>query len=159
MLSVKLICAGKIKERYFADAFSEYEKRIAPYYRFEVKEIPEQRLGARPTPAGIDGALKKEADMILAAVPKGAFLTAMCLEGERLSSEDLAALISGRTADGGALCFVIGGSFGLHECVKRAAVLRLSLSGLTFPHHLARVVLIEQLYRAAMINSGGKYHK
>jgi len=147
MLNIKLLCVGKLKEPFYIAAASEYAKRLKPYYKLEVVEIAERDLVS-------------EAGDIRAALAKGCFTVALCIEGEMLSSEELAAKIDRLAARGlSKLCFVVGGSDGLSESVKQAADLRLSMSRMTFPHHLARVLLLEQLYRAAMINGGGKYHK
>ena len=160
MLSVKLICVGKLRERFYTEAFAEYRKRLQGLCRFELAEIAEQRLPDSPSEKEITAALEKEAQEILRAVPDGAYLTALCVEGRPLPSEGLAALIRERENAGRPrLCFVVGGSFGLAPTVKERAQLRLSMSEMTFPHHLARIMLIEQIYRALMINAGTRYHK
>lgn len=160
MLSVKLICVGKMREKYYTDAFAEYSKRLQAYCRFELCEIAEQRLSDDPSEKEIKAALDREAQDILKAVPRDAFLTAMCVEGVQMPSEGMAELISRCELSGKPkLCFVIGGSFGLSEEVKRRSDRRLSMSRMTFPHHLARVMLAEQIYRGFKINEGSKYHK
>lgn len=160
MVSVTLICVGKLKEKHYKDAAQEYVKRLGGYCRAEVIELPETRLDETPAQAQVDAALEKEAEMILARIPKGAVVTAMCVEGELLSSEELAARFSRDMVQGASkFVFVIGGSFGLSERVKRAARYRLSMSKMTFPHHLARVMALEQIYRAFKINEGSSYHK
>lgn len=160
MLNVKLICVGKMREKYYSDAFNEYAKRLGGYCRFECLELPEQRLGDAPSEAEIAAALEKEGAEILRAVPEGAWLVALCVEGKSLSSEDVARLLASR-ADSGRprLCFVVGGSYGLSPAVKARAELRMSMSAMTFPHHLARVMLAEQIYRGFKINEGSRYHK
>ena len=159
MLSVKLICVGKLKERFYIDAFEEYRKRLGAYCRLELAEIAEQRLNERPSPAEIDGALEKEGREILKAIPADAYMTALCVEGKQLPSEGIAELIAQRENSGKPkLCFLIGGSFGLHESVKQRSDLRLSMSKMTFPHHLARIMLAEQLYRGFKIREGSRYH-
>ncbi len=160
MPGVTFVFVGKMKERHFEEAFAEYLKRIGGYAKCEVREIPEQRLGERPSEREISAALAREAQDIERAVPKGAYLVAMCVEGQGASSEELAARI--RELDGrgtGKICFLVGGSFGLDEGLKRRADWRLSMSKMTFPHHLARVMLAEQVYRAFTINAGKRYHK
>ncbi|MBM6939746.1 23S rRNA (pseudouridine(1915)-N(3))-methyltransferase RlmH, partial [Pseudoflavonifractor phocaeensis] len=113
-----------------------------------------------PSPAQIDAALEKEGKAILARLPKNALLTALCVEGKPLSSEALAGQLEQWAGSGSsALAFVIGGSYGLHPSVKAQAALRLSMSPMTFPHHLARVMVLEQLYRAFQISAGSRYHK
>ena len=160
MLNVKLICVGKMREKFYIDAFEEYRKRLQAYCRPELLEIPEQRLGERPAEKEISAALAREGQEILKAVPADAYLVALCVEGRQMPSEGMAALIRERENSGRPrLCFVIGGSFGLAEAVKQRADRRLSMSEMTFPHHLARVMLVEQLYRGFKINEGSQYHK
>ena len=160
MLSVKLICVGKMKEKFFLDAFAEYQKRLQAYCRLELVEPTEQRLGENPSEKEIDAALEREAREILKAVPPDAYLVTLCVEGKQMPSEGMAELIRARENSGRPkLCFVIGGSFGLAPEIKARADKRLSMSEMTFPHHLARVMLIEQLYRGFKINEGSRYHK
>lgn len=160
MLAVKLICVGKMKERFYIDAFSEYEKRLRSYCRMEVCEIAEQRLSENPGAAEISAALAKEASEILKNISPDACAVALCVEGKQFPSEGMAGLIADRENSGKPkLCFIIGGSFGLHDTVKNRADLKLSMSEMTFPHHLARVMLAEQIYRGFKINEGSRYHK
>ena len=160
MLAVKLICVGKMRERFYTEAFAEYQKRLQSLCRLELVEIAEQRLGDAPSPREIAAALEKEGAEILKAIPADAYTVALCVEGEQMPSEDMAELIRARENSGKPkLCFVIGGSYGLAGSVKRRADQRLSMSKMTFPHHLARVMLIEQLYRGFKINEGSRYHK
>ena len=160
MLSVTLLCVGKMREKHYISAFSEYEKRLGAYCKFDLQEIPEQRLPERPGEREISTALEKEAAELLRRVPKGAAVIALCVEGRQRSSPDFAAYLQGLQNRGVShVCFVVGGSFGLHERVKQAAALRLSMSEMTFPHHLARVMLAEQIYRAFTILNGSQYHK
>ena len=160
MLNVKLICVGRMREKYYIEAFAEYAKRLGAYCRFECLELAEQRLGDTPSEAEIAAALEKEGAEIMRAVPGDAFLVALCVEGRSLPSEAMARLIAERASSGKPkLCFVVGGSFGLSPAVKARADLRLSMSAMTFPHHLARVMLAEQIYRGFKINEGSKYHK
>ena len=160
MLSVKLICVGKMREKFYIDAFAEYAKRLQGYCRLELLEIPEQRLGDRPSEKEISAALEREGQEILKAVPPDALLTALCVEGKQMPSEGMAELIAARENSGKPkLCFVIGGSYGLSPAVKARADRKLSMSQMTFPHHLARVMLVEQVYRGFKINEGSQYHK
>lgn len=159
MLRIKLIAVGSLKEPYWRAALSEYEKRLAAYAKFEVVELKECRISDAPSPAEIENALEKEADAVFAALPPRAFLAALCVEGKQISSEELSALLSRAGETHGEIAFVIGSSFGLSPRVKRAAHFSLSLSALTFPHQMARVILAETLYRSLSILSGGKYHK
>ena len=152
MLSITLVCVGKMRETYYISAFAEYAKRLGAYCRFDLVELPEQRLPERPSQKEIHAALEKEAQAIRARIPKGAAVIAMC--------EALAQQLAGYAAGGTSkVCFLVGGSFGLDEGLKREASLRLSMSPMTFPHHLARVMLAEQIYRACTINAGTQYHK
>ena len=158
MLSIKLICVGKMRERFYIEAFEEYRKRLGAYCRLECTEIAEQRLPEGPTPAQISSSL--EGAEILKAIPADAFVAALCVEGRPKSSEEFASLFLERANSGKPkLCFLIGGSCGLSETVKDRANLKLSMSNMTFPHHLARVMLAEQIYRAFKINEGSRYHK
>lgn len=160
MLKIKIICVGKMKEKHYIAAFSEYEKRLKPYCSFEVCELPEQKLSQTPGDSEISAALKREAAEIGKQIPNGAFVIPMCIEGQELSSVELASTIAERSASGkSCFCFIIGSSNGLDDGLKKSGDLRLSMSRMTFPHHLARVMLAEQIYRAVMINEGSKYHK
>ena len=160
MFSVTLICVGRLKERFYLDACAEYAKRLKAYCRFELVELPEQRLPENPSPAQISDGLHKEGEQILGRVPKGAWLCVLTPEGKMLSSEQLADTLANVKSGGkSSACFVIGSSFGLDPGVKARADLLLSMSKMTFPHHLARVMVLEQLYRAESIQAGSKYHK
>ncbi len=160
MLGVKLICVGRMRERYYIEAFEEYRKRLGAYCRLECAELSEQRLGEDPSEKEIAAALAKEAGEIERAIPPDAFVVALCVEGRSMSSEELAALLHERENSGRPrLCFLVGGSRGMSERVKSRVDLRLSMSKMTFPHHLARVMLVEQIYRAFKINEGSRYHK
>ena len=160
MLSVSFLCVGKMKEPHYIAAFEEYRKRLGAYCRFALTEIAEQRLPEDPSPAQTAAALEKEADEIEKAIPAGAYVVALCVEGRQMSSPDFAKkLAEVQNAGRSRVCFLVGGSCGMSERVKARADLRLSLSEMTFPHHLFRVMLAEQLYRALNIQSGGKYHK
>ncbi len=160
MLSVKIICVGKLKEKYLTEAAQEYVKRLNSLCRLEIEELPESRLSLEPSEAELEAALKKEAGGIGLRVPQGALLIALCIEGRELDSEKFSRFLQlcaerGRSR----LCFVVGGSLGLHSSLKERADIRLSLSQMTFPHHLARIMLLEQIYRAFKIAEGSKYHK
>lgn len=160
MLTVRLICVGKLKEAFYRAACTEYEKRLRGYCKPEIIEIAEQRLPDRPAQAQIDAALKKEADAIRAKIPAGSAVIALCIEGKPQSSEQLADTLQDWMRTGtSTVCLIIGGSFGLDAALKKQAALRLSMSPMTFPHHLARVMVLEQVYRALNIAAGGKYHK
>ncbi len=160
MTGVALLCVGGREEPFLIAAFEEYRKRLGAYCRLECADVAEQRLPEEPSEAQIRAALEKEAGEILKAVPADAYAVALCVEGKQVPSEAMAELIAGRENSGKPkLCFIIGGSFGLADTVKARADLRLSMSKMTFPHHLARVMLAEQLYRGFKIKEGSRYHK
>ena len=160
MQKVTILCVGKLKEKFYADAVAEYTKRLGRFCKLEIVELTEERLPEDPSPAQIGAALAKEADAIRSKLPPSAYVIAMCVEGTPRSSEELARLMTDRTSRGDShLVFLVGGSFGLHPSVKSLAAVKLSMSPMTFPHHLARVMLLEQIYRAYQINAGSKYHK
>lgn len=160
MITVKLICVGKMKEKHYISAFDEYRKRLGAFCKFELVELPEQRLSDSPSDKEISLALEKEAAEIEKQLPAGAALCALCIEGTMKSSTELASQFEKWTTAGKSkLCFVIGGSFGMSERIKARADLKLSMSRMTFPHHLARVMVGEQIYRAFTIIEGTKYHK
>ena len=160
MQKVTLICVGKLKEKFYAQATAEYAKRLSRFCKLEIVELPESRLSDSPSPAEISQALTAEAALIEAKLPKGSALVAMRIEGEELSSPQLAEKMRQFAVSGVSnLTFLIGGSVGLFPAIKAQADFRLSMSPMTFPHHLARVMLLEQIYRAYQINAGTKYHK
>ena len=160
MQKVTILCVGKLKEKFYADAVSEYAKRLSRFCRLDITELAEERLPEDPSPAQIEAALSKEAEAIRAKLPPAAMVIALCVEGKARSSEELARLMAGSASRGVShLVFLIGGSFGLHPSVKELAAVKLSMSPMTFPHHLARVMLLEQIYRAYQINAGTRYHK
>lgn len=160
MQSIRLICVGKMRERFYIDAFSEYQKRLQAYCKFECIELTEQRLPDTPSEKEIAAALSREAADISKNIPSDAYVVAMCVEGKQMKSEGMATLLAQRAfSTKPKLCFIIGGSFGISGEVKQKADMRLSMSEMTFPHHLARVMLAEQIYRAFKINEGSKYHK
>lgn len=160
MLSVTLICVGKMKEKFYIEAAAEYVKRLSAYCRLNIVELPEQKLPQDPTRGEIDAALAREAEAIKAKIPQNSSVVCLCIEGKLHSSEELAELM-GRWEHTSAkhLVFVIGGSYGLHPSIKQEAWVKLSMSPMTFPHHLARVMLLEQIYRACKIREGSGYHK
>ena len=160
MFDITLIAMGKLKEKFYLTAAAEYEKRLKAYCQFRIIELPEVRLSENPTAGEIAAALEKEADTILAKIPKGAWFCTLTPEGKPLSSEGLAEKIKDVKLSGkSSACFLIGSSFGMSPRLKEMADLKLSMSPMTFPHHLARVMVLEQLYRAEAIQAGSKYHK
>lgn len=159
MLRCNLVCVGKLKEDYWKKAFQEYEKRLQPFCRFSVTELPESYLPDQPSKSQIAMALESEADRILASA-EGSALVALCIEGRSFTSDQLAEEIRNIVLHGTSkISFIIGSSFGLSDRVKQKAFLRLSMSAMTFPHQMARVMLIEQIYRSFQIMNNGKYHK
>ena len=160
MLSVYLVCVGKLKEKFYLEACGEYVKRLGAYCKLTLVELPEERLPQNPSRAQIDQALEKESQAIRSKLPPNTGLVCLCVEGKLRSSEELAGLF--RDWERGSwkhLAFVIGGSYGLAQSLKGEALLKLSMSPMTFPHHLARVMVLEQIYRAFKINEGSSYHK
>ena len=160
MQRVSILCVGKMKERFYMEASAEYEKRLSRFCKLEIVELPEERLPENPSPAQIEAALAKEAAAVQSRLPSAAFLIAMCVEGRERSSEELAALLAQSANQGEShIVFLIGSSFGMHPSLKQLAQVRLSMSPMTFPHHLLRVMLLEQIYRAYQISAGSRYHK
>lgn len=160
MMNVTFLCMGHLKEKYLEEACAEYFKRLTAFCKPSIMEIIPESLPAKPSKAQIDGALKKEGAKLLAAVPKNSCVFALCIEGKQLSSEQFSKTLDRLAVSGnGNITFIIGSSYGLSPEVKQFADFKLSMSGMTFPHQLARVMLLEQVYRAFQISSGGKYHK
>lgn len=160
MFDITLICMGKLKEKFYLSAAAEYKKRLKGYCSFHLIELPEVRLPENPSPAEISAGLAKEADSILTKIPKGCWFCIFTPEGKLLSSEALAdklkeVKLSGKSS----VCFLIGSSFGIAPRIKQMADFKLSMSPMTFPHHLARIMVLEQIYRAEAIQAGSKYHK
>jgi 23S rRNA (pseudouridine1915-N3)-methyltransferase len=159
VLSVTILCIGKLKEKYWREACEEYAKRLGAFCKFRIVEFSESRLPERPSDAQIAEALDMEGEKILEAA-KGSFLIPLCIEGRELSSPKLAEGIQQATVGGAsAISFAIGSSFGLSDGVKQSGNFCLSMSPMTFPHQLARVMLCEQVYRTFQIMNHGKYHK
>ena len=160
MFEITLIAMGKLKEKFYLSAAAEYQKRMKGYCQFNLIELPEVRLPDNPSSAEISAGLEKEADLILTKIPKGAWFCTLTPEGKMLSSEALAAKLADvKNAGKSSACFLIGSSFGMAQRIKDRSDFRLSMSPMTFPHHLARIMVLEQLYRAESIQAGSKYHK
>lgn len=160
MQRVTVLCVGKLKEKFYLEAAAEYVKRLQRFCKLELVELPENRLPESPSPAEVQRALAAEAVAIRERLPKGGAVIALCIEGKPCSSVELSRrmeelAVAGKTQ----LTFLIGGSVGLDESLKQQADWRLSMSPMTFPHHLARIMLLEQIYRAYQISAGTKYHK
>ncbi len=148
-----------MKESYWREAAAEYEKRLGTLCRLEIVQLKEERLAENPTEGEIRAALEREAAQILRQMPPRAYRIALCVEGKQLSSEELAERLEQIAEQRGEVCLVIGSSFGLADTVKEACDLRLSVSKLTFPHQMMRVLLLEALYRGFQIQKGTRYHK
>ena len=160
MFEITLITMGKLKEKFYISAAQEYAKRLSGYCRFTLLELPEYRLPENPSPAEIATGLEKEAEDILSRIPKGAWFCVFTPEGKVISSETFAEkLASVKLSGKSSACFLIGSSFGIAPRVKEKADFKLSMGPMTFPHHLARIMVLEQLYRAEAIQAGSRYHK
>lgn len=160
MISVTVIALGKLKERSMRDLCAEYEKRLSAFCRLQIVELTPERLADRPSANEIARALEREAAQIAAKIPANAYVFAMCIEGKQMPSEAFSQKLSALAVNGTSnVVFLLGSSFGLQEELKKRADFRFSMSEMTFPHQLARVMLLEQIYRAFQIESGGKYHK
>ena len=160
MFDITLIVMGKLKEKFYLSAAAEYEKRMKGYCSFKIIELPEHRLPENPSPAEIQAGLDKEAELIFSKIPKNSWLCIFTPEGKILSSEEFADRLKDVKNSGkSSACFLIGSSFGISQKVKEKADFKLSMGKMTFPHHLARIMVLEQIYRAEAIQAGSKYHK
>ena len=159
MLNIKLISIGSLKEQYLKDAIAEYTKRLSAFCSFEILELKEYKLPDCPSQSDVERALRDEAERIKKSIPQKAYKIALCVEGKQYSSEELAKRIEDISQISGTVCFIIGSSHGLSEEIKNISDLRLSVSKLTFPHQLMRVMMLEIIYRALNISKGTKYHK
>lgn len=160
MFDITLITVGKLKEPFYLSAAAEYVKRLKAYCAFRLVELPECRLPEDPSPAEIAAGLSREAELILPKIPKGDWFCVLTPEGKALSSEEFAGKLRDVKLSGkSGACFLIGSSFGIAPQVKAKADFRLSMGSMTFPHHLARIMVLEQIYRAEAIQAGSKYHK
>ena len=160
MFELTLITVGKLKEKFYLAACEEYAKRLSAYCKFQLVELAECRLPENPNATEIAAGLAKEAELIRGRIPKGSWFCVLTPEGKELSSEVLAdklaqVKLSGRSH----ICFLIGSSFGMDSEIKKMADFRLSFGPMTFPHHLMRVMALEQFYRAEAIQAGSRYHK
>lgn len=159
MLGLTIITVGTLKESYLRDAAAEYEKRLGAFCRLSSVNLKEEKLPDSPSESQIETALRKEGERILAQMPKKSYRIALCVEGKQLSSEELADKLGQIGSTHGEVCLVIGSSHGLDPSVKNACDMRLSVSKLTFPHQLMRVILLEAVYRGFNILKGTHYHK
>ena len=160
MLNITIIAVGKLKERYLRDASAEYQKRLSTLCKLNIVEVNPEKLSDNPSAKEIENALNNEAKKIIEKIPKGAKVYSMCIEGKQRTSEELSKEIDNLALEGASnIVFIIGGSFGLSDEVKKLSAYRLSMSKMTFPHQIARIMLLEQIYRATQISIGTKYHK
>ena len=159
-MKIKIICVGKLKEKYLKDAISEYSKRLGRFCNLEITELADEKIPDNPSAAEEEKVLLCEGEKILGKIGATDYVITLCVEGKQLSSEEFANKIHTLTLGGKSnITFIIGGSLGLHPDVKNRSDLRLGFSKMTFPHQLMRVVLLEQIYRAFKINANEKYHK
>lgn len=160
MLGVTIICLGRLKEKYLRDASDEYAKRLSAFCKLNIIELTPEKLSDNPSEKEIENALQTEAKKITEKIPKGAYIYSLCIEGKQMSSEELSHDFQQVGVSGVSnLVFIIGSSFGLSESIKKLSSKKLSMSKMTFPHQLARIMLLEQIYRAMQISAGTKYHK
>ena len=159
MLSITILAVGRLKDEWLHMAACEYTKRAGSFFKLRVEEIPQAKLERDPSNAQIKIALECEAQEILKRIPPRAWVAALCIEGETIDSIGLARKIERVSAEASHAVFIIGSSNGLSDKVKQAANMRFSMSAMTFPHRIARIMLCEQLYRAGSIIAGTKYHK
>ncbi len=160
MISITVLALGKLKEQYMREFSAEYEKRLTPFCKLQIEELAPERLPDDPSQSEITRALDAEAKRIASKIPPNAYVFAMCIEGKQMSSEAFSQKLSSLAVNGtSSVVFLLGSSFGLQEALKKRVDFRFSMSEMTFPHQMARVMLLEQLYRAFQIENGGKYHK
>lgn len=158
-MNINIICAGKIKEKYFTDAVNEYAKRLSRFVKLNIIEVSDEKIPENASEKEMETVKNKEGERILSKLPPSSFIVTLCIEGKELSSVDLARKIADISMTSSSISFIIGGSLGLSDEVKARSQLRLSFGRMTLPHQLMRVVLAEQLYRAFKINNNESYHK
>lgn len=159
MLTINIICVGKLKEKYLRDAVDEYMKRMKPLCKLNIIELNEERVGDNPSDSEIQHTITAESDRIAAKLGKSDYVITMCVEGKNISSEDLSEKIESISMTHSTIDLIIGGSWGLSDSLKARSDFKLSMGKMTFPHQLCRVMLLEQIYRAFQISKGTKYHK
>ena len=158
-MNMALICMGRLKEKYWRDAAAEYEKRISRFGRFETIELPDLPEPSNSSPAIEEQIRRKEGEAILSKIRDGDIVVCLCIDGKQMDSVQLSKKLTELTDTGRRVVFVIGGSLGLSQQVVARAQVKLSFSPMTFPHQLARIMLLEQTYRALKISAGERYHK
>ncbi len=149
---IKIITVGKIKEKYLKDAIEEYKKRISKYTKINIIEVPDENYDITKT-------LLKEKENILKNINYKDYIITLEIEGKELSSSEFASKIDNIFMTNSNICFIIGGSYGLHDDIKKISNYKISFSKMTFPHQLFRVILLEQIYRSYKINNNESYHK
>lgn len=160
MMNVQLITLGKLRDKYMKDFSGEYEKRLSAFCRLTLTELEPVKLSDTPSQKEIENALKKESDLIKSKIIHGSYVFSMCIEGRQLTSEEFSEKLEDIALCGKSnVTFIVGSSFGLSDEIKRMSDFKFSMSKMTFPHKMARIMLLEQLYRACSISHGGKYHK
>lgn len=159
MINVTIIAVGKLKESYLRDGCKEYLKRLGSFAKTEIIEINEERCSDNPSESEIKKVISKEGERIIQKIPKSSAVIPLCIEGKQYSSPDFSKLIEKISMENSHLCFIIGGSFGLSDEVKALSKTKLSFGKMTLPHQLARLVLLEQIYRGFSILNNSKYHK
>ncbi len=158
-MNITVICAGKIKEKYFSAAIDEYKKRLSRFASIEIIEIPDEKIPDKASAKEEELIRQKESAAMVSKIKSGSYVISMCIEGREFSSEELAAKLENITLSASRIVFIIGGSLGLSDDIKSRSDLKLSFGKITFPHQLMRVVLLEQIYRAFKINNNETYHK
>jgi len=159
-MKIKIICVGKLKEKYLKDAIDEYSKRLSRFCTFQITEVPDEKIPDNASSSDEKKVLSTEGEKILKLLMPSDYVISLCVEANQMPSEKFARTISDITLSGkSSICFVIGGSLGLHPDVKSRSDMRLGFSKMTFPHQLMRLLLTEQIYRALKINANEKYHK
>ncbi len=157
-MKIKIVCVGKLKEKYLKDGIDEYVKRISRFTKVEIKELPDEKIPDNPSSAQCTAVLKSESEKIEKHLE--GYIISLCVEGENLSSEKLAEKLANIQLNGNStITFVIGGSLGIDDKIKKTSHFKLSFSKMTFPHQLMRLILTEQIYRAFKINNNENYHK
>lgn len=159
MINLTVIAVGKLKEKYLRDGCSEYIKRLGAFSKVNIIEIDEEKVGDNPSSAQINSVIQKEGQRIIKKIPKSSAVITLCIEGKEYSSPDFSKMIENISMQNSNICFIIGGSFGLSDEVKALSSSKLSFGKMTLPHQLARMVLLEQIYRAFSILNNSKYHK
>lgn len=159
MIKISIIALGKLKEKFLKDGALEYIKRLSAYCKLDIIEIEPEKISEKPSQKEIDICLEKESSLIEKKILSNSLVVALCVEGKEFTSEQLANKIEELSNIGKSITFIIGSSYGLSPKIKALANIKLSVSKMTFPHQLFRVMLLEQLYRAFKINEGSQYHK